>query len=98
MFTWPHLSDQIKLPALVRELNVRMQRLWVMLKDVRREGRTIIFPAAARIEGGVILKEMADPPAPSAGYAVLYVRDAGGGKLELCIRYPSAIEILNTEP
>jgi hypothetical protein len=41
---------------------------------------------------------MADPAAPTAGCAILYVRDAGGGKLELCIRYPSAIEILNTEP
>lgn len=98
MFTWAHINDTVRLPELIRELNVRMRNLWVLLNGVRRDGRKLIMVGAAQIEGGVIFRVMVDPPAPDAGYAVLYVRDAGGGKLEVCIRYPSAIEILNTEP
>jgi len=46
-----------------------------------------------------IYTERADPAAPAADQAVVYVRDNGSGKTQLCVRFSSgAVQVLATEP
>ncbi len=45
------------------------------------------------------LGEIADPAAPVADNARLYVRDNGAGKTQLVVRFPTgAVQVLATEP
>ena len=49
--------------------------------------------------GGMQLPERADPSAPAADKAILYVRDNGSGKTQLVVRFPTgAVQVLATEP
>jgi hypothetical protein len=46
----------------------------------------------------VVVTEISDPDAPSTNGAVLYVRDNGAGKTQLCVRFPTgAVQTLATE-
>jgi hypothetical protein len=63
----------------------------------------IDLPAAsnqlALATGGIRLPEIADPSAPAANNGVLYTRDNGSGKTQLCVRFPTgAVQVLATEP
>lgn len=55
-----------------------------------------------RADGAVLLvaPDSTTPAAPiGSGAAILFSRDDGAGKAQLCVRYPSgAIQILATEP
>ena len=43
--------------------------------------------------------EVSDPAAPAANHAVLFARDSGGGKTQLCVRFASgAVQVFATEP
>jgi DNA-binding protein YbaB len=43
--------------------------------------------------------ERVDPGAPAANNGLLYVRDNGAGKSQLCIRFPTgAVQVIATEP
>ena len=43
--------------------------------------------------------EQTDPAAPAANEALLYARDNGSGKTQLCVRFPTgAVQVLATEP
>jgi hypothetical protein len=43
--------------------------------------------------------ETSDPAAPIADKAILYARDNGGGKTQLCVRFPTgAVQVIATEP
>lgn len=43
--------------------------------------------------------EIADPAAPAANKARLYVKDNGAGKTQLVVRFPTgAVQVLATEP
>ena len=43
--------------------------------------------------------ERSDPSAPSTNQAILYIRDNGAGKTQLCVRFATgAIQVLATEP
>ncbi len=43
--------------------------------------------------------EQSDPSAPAANTGVLYVRDNGAGKTELCVRFSSgAVQVIATQP
>lgn len=45
------------------------------------------------------LDEMADAAAPGSNKARLYVRDSGGGKTQLVVRFPTgAVQVIATEP
>ena len=45
------------------------------------------------------IKEMADPPAPAANAARLFVRDNGSSKTQLCVRFATgAVQVIATEP
>lgn len=49
--------------------------------------------------GHILLAEQTDPAAPAANSGALYVRDNGGGKSQLVIRFPTgAIQVIATEP
>jgi len=50
--------------------------------------------------GGMQLRERAaDPPAPVANSGIVYLRDNGSGKTQLCVRFPTgAVQVLATEP
>lgn len=48
---------------------------------------------------GVTFTEQSDPSAPAANNAVLYAKDNGSGKTQLCVRFPTgAVQVLATEP
>jgi hypothetical protein len=48
---------------------------------------------------GITFAEQADPPAPSADKAILFARDDGAGKTQLCVRFATgAVQVLATEP
>ena len=78
--------------------------------EFRFASRARIFsPADQQIEftgnGGlgtgaaIRMTEMTDPAAPPADKAFLYVRDSGGGKTQLVVRFPTgAIQVIATEP
>jgi hypothetical protein len=47
----------------------------------------------------LLYTERADPSAPSSNQAVVYARDNGAGKTQLCVRFATgAIQVLATEP
>lgn len=47
----------------------------------------------------VQMTEIADPAAPAANLAVLYTRDNGSGKTQLCVRFNTgAIQVIATQP
>lgn len=47
----------------------------------------------------LLYTERADPAAPAANQAVVYARDDGGGKTQLCVRFATgAVQVLATEP
>ncbi|WP_422001762.1 hypothetical protein [Reyranella sp.] len=49
--------------------------------------------------GRLLMQESADPVAPPAGNATLYVRDNGSGKTQLVARFPTgAVQVVATEP
>lgn len=49
--------------------------------------------------GGIQMPEISDPSAPSGNNGILYVRDNGSSKSQLCVRFPSgAVQVLATEP
>lgn len=46
-----------------------------------------------------LLEQGSDPSAPSANYGVLYLRDNGSGKTQLCVRFNTgAVQVIATEP
>lgn len=48
---------------------------------------------------GIYFTEQSDPSAPSTNIGVLYVRDNGGGKSQLVVRFPTgAVQVVATEP
>lgn len=62
-----------------------------------RQNGTEVFNVDA--SGRVKLLEGADPSAPSTNEAILYARDSGGGKTQLCVRFATgAVQVLATEP
>jgi hypothetical protein len=49
--------------------------------------------------GGVQFTEISDPTAPAANGAILYSRDNGAGKTQLCVRFNTgAIQVIATQP
>lgn len=47
----------------------------------------------------LLYTERADPAAPAANQAVVYARDNGGGKTQLCVRFATgAVQVLATQP
>lgn len=49
--------------------------------------------------GGIYGTEISDPAAPSANTGVLYFRDNGSGKTQLCVRFPTgAVQVVATQP
>ncbi len=47
----------------------------------------------------VTFTEISDPAAPASNKAILYARDSGGGKTQLCVRFPTgAVQVIATEP
>lgn len=63
---------------------------------------TWIFASTGELDGGgnfMQLTERADPAAPAANKGRLYVKDSGGGKSQLVIRFPTgAVQVIATEP
>lgn len=51
------------------------------------------------ILGTLRFYEQTDPSAPSTNQAILYIRDNGAGKTQLCVRFATgAIQVLATQP
>jgi hypothetical protein len=47
----------------------------------------------------LLYTERADPAAPAANQAVVYARDNGSGKTQLCVRFNTgAVQVISTEP
>ena len=62
----------------------------------------VALDAAGNVVAGAVhvaFAETGDPAAPAAGGALLYARDNGAGKTQLCVRFAlGAIQVLATEP
>jgi hypothetical protein len=51
------------------------------------------------VNGYISGEEITDPSAPAANYGVLYFRDDGAGKTQLCVRFATgAVQVIATEP
>ena len=51
------------------------------------------------ILGTLRFYEQTDPSAPSTNQAILYIRDNGAGKTQLCVRFATgAIQVIATQP
>lgn len=65
--------------------------------EVRNTSDVIEFRIAPK--GFLEFLEQTDPAAPASNRAVLYSRDNGSGKTQLCVRFPTgAVQVLATEP
>lgn len=52
-----------------------------------------------QLDGYIESSEIADPNAPPANRARIYVRDNGAGKTQLVVRFPTgAVQVIATEP
>lgn len=100
MFTWEALPESLTKDGLVRELNQRMRKLWVLLKGVRKQGATTVFEQAVQVDVGLVLTEQLTAPAtPEANTAIFFTRLNGGGKTEFCAKWDGgAISVIATEP
>lgn len=66
------------------------------LVNLRQDGTEVFVVDAG---GRVKMREQTDPTAPAANEAVVYVRDNGGGKSQLCVRFATgAVQVIATEP
>lgn len=60
---------------------------------------TDVQNALANLASGIGFTEVADPAAPAANLGILYIRDNGAGKSQLCIRFNTgAVQVIATEP
>lgn len=51
------------------------------------------------VDSFIELSEIGDPAAPASNLGRLYVKDNGGGKTQLCVRFPTgAVQVIATEP
>lgn len=51
------------------------------------------------VQNGLVMWERTDPSAPGSNTGVMYVRDNGSGKSQLCVRFPTgAVQVIATEP
>lgn len=67
------------------------------MAQLKTEGGTLLWSMSPL--GAQTFLEQADPAAPAANSAVLYARDNGAGKTQLCVRFPTgAVQVLQTEP
>jgi hypothetical protein len=65
--------------------------------EVRNTSDVIEFRIAPK--GFLEFLEQTDPTAPASNRAILYSRDNGSGKTQLCVRFPTgAVQVLATEP
>jgi hypothetical protein len=56
-------------------------------------------PAMDLYGGGIQLAESAEPALPTPDRAVLFLRDNGSGKTQLCVKYASgAVSVIHTQP
>lgn len=67
---------------------------------IKRVGAGIVKITDASTGGGQLqFIETTDPSAPAANNCILYSRDNGSGKTQLCVRFPTgAVQVLATEP
>lgn len=66
------------------------------LINLRQDGTEVFVVDSG---GRVKFREQTDPSAPATNEAVLYARDNGSGKTQLCVRFPTgAVQVLATEP
>lgn len=65
-------------------------------------GDQVTTTAANQIKAGarhIELTEMTEPDAPATNSGRLYLKDDGGGKTQLCVRFPTgAVQVIATEP
>ena len=63
---------------------------------------TLLYRSGAGIltlHNAMNMPERADPAAPAANNGIVYMRDNGAGKTQLCVRFPTgAVQVLATEP
>jgi hypothetical protein len=64
---------------------------------LRRTGQAA---KAGDLDNRLVLGELgADPAAPAANGGVLYLRDNGAGKTQLCVRFATgAVQVIATQP
>lgn len=70
------------------------------------DGTNALDAIISRVSAGILgvtgafrFTEQSDPAAPAANTGVLYVRDNGAGKTELCVRFSSgAVQVIATQP
>lgn len=62
--------------------------------------RTEPEAGAMHTQQGVLFSERSsDPSAPATNFGMLYMKDNGAGKTQLCVRFPTgAVQVLSTEP
>lgn len=66
------------------------------LLNFRQNGDEVFVVDSA---GRIKMNEQADPDAPAADEAVIYTRDNGSGKTQVCVRFATgAVQVLATEP
>jgi len=66
------------------------------LLNLRQDGAEVFVVDSG---GRVKVREQADPAAPVADEAVVYARDNGAGKTQLCVRFATgAVQVIATQP
>lgn len=66
------------------------------LINLRQNGDEVFVVDAG---GRIKLTEQTDPPAPAADEAVIFARDNGAGKTQVCVRFGTgAVQVISTEP
>lgn len=60
---------------------------------------SLVVTAGATIGTTALMTEGAEPAAPAANKALIFAQDNGGGKTQLCVRFPTGVsQCFATEP
>ena len=86
---------------LLRDLLTRVKRLEDSALRYRKDsdGNPTLVATGVRISPTVLSELASAPPAPAANQVVIFARDNGSGKTQLCARFATgAVQVIATEP
>lgn len=92
-----HSIDATGTPAAVISKMKQASGQTANVLEVQNTSGTVEFRIGPK--GFLEFLEQTDPTAPSSNRAILYSKDNGAGKTQLCVRFPTgAVQVLATEP
>ncbi len=85
---------------LLTDLLARLERLERTALHYRKDegGSPLLISKSVRLNPSLYV-ERAEPAAPAANQAVIFARDNGSGKTQLCAKFNTgAVQVIATEP